>query len=136
MHTNNHELPAMARKFFPKLTAPGRAVAHEVPRAAPPHDRAAGEHRLAEQPVPPSDIASSARCSVKGCVYPATELQAGLCLRHFHQDVEPQFFHSRQPSLRLLEAALYGMPTEDEERRIRLRRHRKAMRQSFLKGVS
>jgi len=135
MPTHNHELSSMARNFFSHLTDSSGAVTRKLPPAGP-QDEITFASLAASPPVPPAAIDSDARCKVKGCVYPATEIKAGLCLRHFHQDTEPQFFHSRQPSLRLLEAAVYGIATEDEERRIRLLRHRAALRRSFLKGVS
>jgi len=140
MHTNNHERPAMARKLFQDSAGagpPDPAVEQKAPRSRPLDRNAAAAHLCgAPAPLPPTVMASGPRCKVKGCIYPATELEAGLCLGHFCQDTEPQFFHSRQPSLRLLEAAVYGIATEDEERRIRLARRRTALRQAFLKGVS
>jgi hypothetical protein len=140
MYPHNHERPAMASEFFQEIDEAARAqraAAQEAPRPRPLDESAAGAHPSGPPPPNPADfIPSGARCKVKGCVYPATEVEAGMCLCHANMEDEPQFFHTRQPSLRLLEAGIYGMTTEDEDFRIRLLENRIALRKIFLKGVA
>jgi len=139
MHTNNHEPTLMASKFFPDLMEAGAeklSRVAEAPRPRPLDENAAGAHPSG--PPPPEGAAAirDGRCKEKGCIFPATEFDSDLCLCHFLQKEEPQFFHTRQPSLRLLEIAKYGMTTEDEDTRIRRRRQAEEMRQLFLKGMA
>lgn len=139
MHTHNHERPAMAREYFPDLPEANRnkrPASQDAPHPHPLDERTAGAHSPLPPPVSAAAHLPAGRCRVKGCIYPATEVQTGMCLCHCHQEEEPQFFESRQPSLRLQEAAIYGVSTEDEDLRIRQRRERTALRQAFLKGVA
>lgn len=140
IHPHNHERHAMARRFFPGVSHVSRgelARGNEAPRPRPLDGNATGAHPSG--PPPPSLALANllgARCKVKGCIYPATEVEAGMCLCHFYQEEEPQFFQSRQPSLRMLEIAKYGLTTEDEDTRIRLRHESVALRAAFLKGMA
>jgi hypothetical protein len=140
MPTHNHERTAMASKLFldtEEVKPPHRAAAQPAPRLRPLDQNAEGAHHSG--PPPPSSTAPiprGTRCKIKGCIYPATEVEAGLCLCHAHMEEEPQFFQSRQPSLRLQEAAIYGLTTQNEDIRIQRLRDLMAMRQLFLKGVA
>ncbi|HEV2351031.1 MAG TPA: hypothetical protein VG028_14415 [Terriglobia bacterium] len=140
IHTHNHEQPAMASKFFPDMAEASRsqrARAKEAPRPRPLDENAAGAHPSGPPPPGlPAGLAPGARCKVKGCIYPATQAEAGMCLCHFHQEEEPRFFQSRQPSLRMLEIARYGLTTEDEDNRLRRKRQAMELRQAFLKGMA
>jgi hypothetical protein len=137
---HHHERPAMARRFFPDTDQASRrepTEGQEAPRPRPLDENSAGAHPSG--PPPPSlalAILLGARCKVKGCIYPATEVEAGMCLCHFHMELEPKFFQSRQPSLRMLEIAKYGMTTEWEDDRIRQRRQALELRRAFLKGMA
>ena len=140
IHTINHEQPAMARRFFHAAAEASRRD-HErgsqAPRPRPLDANATGAHPSG--PPPPSLALADllgACCKVKGCIYPATEVETGMCLCHSLQEEEPQFFQSRQPSLRMLEIAKYGLTTEDEDTRIRQRRQSVAFRAAFLKGMA
>ena len=129
MHTHNHERTAMAREIFSRLDE-GHRRGHGGEAEAPRRDGAG-----AGIPAVIGGAAPAGRCRVKGCIYPATEIELGLCIRHVHQEEEPQFFQSRQPSLRVLETAKYGMTTEHEDGRIRRKLNKIEQRQAFLKGV-
>ncbi|HXH51342.1 MAG TPA: hypothetical protein VNM47_18535 [Terriglobia bacterium] len=55
----------------------------------------------------------TARCSEKGCVFPAASNGHEKCVYHLHQQEEPVLFRSHQPSGMLLDPAR-TMPTEKE----------------------
>jgi len=61
---------------------------------------------------------SPARCSEKGCVFPASSRGSGKCSYHLHQQEEPVLFRSHQPTGMLLDPAR-SMPTERDDRRSR-----------------
>lgn len=46
---------------------------------------------------------SGTRCSEKGCVFPASAQGSGKCTYHLHQQEEPVFFRSHQPTGMLLD---------------------------------
>ena len=56
---------------------------------------------------------STARCSEKGCVFPASSSGSGQCTYHMHQQEEPTLFRSNQPTGLLLDPARMP-PTEKE----------------------
>jgi len=56
---------------------------------------------------------SAARCSEKGCVFPAASSGSGQCTYHMHQQEEPTLFRSHQPTGLLLDPA--RMPPEEKE---------------------
>ncbi len=56
---------------------------------------------------------SGARCSEKGCVFPAASCGSGKCSYHTHQQEEPVLFRSHQPTGLLLDPARMA-PTEKE----------------------
>jgi hypothetical protein len=54
---------------------------------------------------PESVSFSTARCSEKGCVFPASSQREGKCSYHLHQQEEPRLFRSHQPTGLLLDPA-------------------------------
>jgi len=56
---------------------------------------------------------STARCSEKGCVFPASSPGCGKCTYHMHEQEEPTLFRSHQPTGLLLDPARMP-PTEKE----------------------
>ena len=54
---------------------------------------------------PESVSFSTARCSEKGCVFPASSPGSGKCSYHLHQQEEPVLFRSHQPTGLLLDPA-------------------------------
>jgi len=77
------------------------------------------------------------RCSERGCIYPAGPGESGRCLQHQRQQREPALFHSRQPSMILLDCAKFGLPEEEpEDSRFRDRRRLAAQREAFLGGAA
>ncbi len=54
---------------------------------------------------PESVAFSTARCSEKGCVFPASSLSGGKCSYHQRQQEEPVLFRSHQPTGLLLDPA-------------------------------
>jgi hypothetical protein len=55
----------------------------------------------------------AARCSEKGCVFPASSPDSGKCSYHMHQQEEPVLFRSHQPTGLLLDPARTA-PVEKE----------------------
>src|SRR5208337_374902 len=77
------------------------------------------------------------RCGERGCIYPAGPGESGRCLQHQRQQREPALFHSRQPSMILLDCAKFGLPEEEpEDSRFRDRRRLAAQREAFLGGAA
>ena len=77
------------------------------------------------------------RCIERGCIYPAGPGESGRCLQHQRQQHEPALFHSRQPSMILLDCAKFGLPEEEpEDSRFRDRRRLLAQREAFLGGAA
>ena len=77
------------------------------------------------------------RCAEKGCIYPAGPGESGRCRQHQRQQHEPTLFHSRQPSMILLDCAKFGLPEEEpEDSRFRDRRRLAAQREAFLGGAA
>jgi len=56
---------------------------------------------------------STARCSEKGCVFPAASPDSGKCVYHTRQQEEPVLFRSHQPTGLFLDPARMG-PSERE----------------------
>ncbi|MEJ2008345.1 MAG: hypothetical protein P8Z30_09370 [Acidobacteriota bacterium] len=56
---------------------------------------------------------STARCSEKGCVFPATSPDSGKCVYHTRQEEEPVLFRSHQPTGMLLDPARVGPANQD-----------------------
>ncbi len=76
------------------------------------------------------------RCSVKGCVFPATSAE-GTCVQHDRQRQEPSLFSSQQPSTLLLDRAKFGVPdSEPDNSRANDRRRLARIRENFLDGVA
>lgn len=67
---------------------------------------------------------SSARCSEKGCVFPASTQGGGKCSYHLHQEEEPVLFRSHQPTGMLLDPAR-SMPSENDDSGSRKRDRRR-----------
>jgi hypothetical protein len=77
------------------------------------------------------------RCVERGCIYPAGPGKSERCLQHQRQQREPTLFHSRQPSMILLDCAKFGLPEEEpEDSRFRDRRRLAAQREAFLGGAA
>jgi hypothetical protein len=55
--------------------------------------------------TPESVSFSTARCSEKGCVFPASSQGSGKCSYHLRQQEEPVLFRSHQPTGMLLDPA-------------------------------
>ena len=93
---------------------------HQMPRGT----LKAGNLEGLPPPRPPTPILAASlllnpRCKIKACVFPASDLAAGMC--HFHdlQEIEPELFQSFQPILYVLQQAKYGepgQPVDDGER--------------------
>ena len=73
---------------------------------------------------PESVSFSTARCSEKGCVFPASSQGSGKCSYHLHQLEEPVLFRSHQPTGLLLDPAR-SMPMERDDRGSRKRDRRR-----------
>ncbi len=80
----------------------------------------------------PRRAAGSARCVVKGCVFPARAETAGFCSYHALERREPRHFISEQPSKLLLDCAKFGIALEYDNGRQRDHRLFVAERQAFL----
>ena len=63
--------------------------------------------------TPQSISFSTARCSEKGCVFPASSPGSAKCSYHMRQQEEPALFRSHQPTGLLLDRAIMG-PAEKE----------------------
>jgi hypothetical protein len=100
-----------------------------------------GNLRVRLLSTPPSSNAarSAPKCNEKGCVFPAARLDTGKCRQHERQDEEPAIFHSRQPSVLLLDQAKFGPPDSDcEQREWRARDRRRLTRlwQTFQENMA
>ncbi len=74
-----------------------------------------------------------ARCSVKGCVFPASSPQHPQCHYHELQRSEGALFQSHQPSYLLTLHVPLGVPdSELDDSRYRDRRQQAAEREAFL----
>ena len=80
---------------------------------------------------------SAARCSEKGCVFPAARSESGKCRQHDRQHSEPALFRSRQPSTLLLDHAKFGVPESGpQEARPNDKRRMSKLWESFLEGAA
>ncbi len=76
-----------------------------------------------------SSVIPSARCSVRGCIFPATGGNPPRCAYHQREVNEPQMFETHQPSHLFLGKANYGLPdTEPDDSRLRARWQREKRR--------
>lgn len=101
--------------------------------SAPPTPPAVQEKPAAAPPAP----LPSARCSVKGCVFPAPVPEHTMC--HYHEllqsDAEAEHFQSQQPTLLLSLYAPFGIPDEEpDDSRHKDRKRQAAEREAFLLG--
>ena len=77
----------------------------------------------------------SARCSVKGCVFPAPLPGHTMC--HYHEllqsDAEAELFQSQQPTLLLSLQAPFGIPDDEpDDSRQQDRKRQAAEREAFI----
>ena len=83
-------------------------------------------------PSGPPAPAPSARCSVKGCVFPAPSPERAECRYHELWQTEAQLFQSHQPSHLLLLSAPFGEPEEEfDDSRQQDRKRQAAEREAF-----
>ncbi len=131
---------------------PGLPVKHALPESLqtvnpstasaspPPLSPLAGGASSRAISIPPAKKPvriEARRCAEKGCIYPAGPGETGRCLQHQRQQREPALFHSRQPSMILLDCAKFGLPEEEpEDSRFRDRRRLAAQREAFLGGAA
>jgi hypothetical protein len=114
------------------MTKPNRKVCFQCPIISPPRpisvsfrsesvDKSAGKitgprrfsFSTSSVGKPETVSFSAARCSEKGCVFPAASSGSGKCAYHMHQQEEPTLFRSHQPTGLLLDPARMA-PTEKE----------------------
>lgn len=75
---------------------------------------------------------STARCSVKGCVFPASSSISGKCEYHTRQQEEPVLFRSHQPTGLFLDPTRMGPADQEYDgSRKRDRRRMAAMWEQF-----
>jgi hypothetical protein len=89
---------------------------------------------LPKKPVSTAPVSEiSSRCSVKGCVFPASREGHQKCHYHELQQSEAALFQSHQPSLLLLLYAPYGIPNhESDDSRQKDRQQQAAAREAFI----
>ena len=98
---------------FPRNLAPANVVASRPPVSTPP--------------------APSARCSVKGCVFPAPSPERTECRYHELLRSEAHLFQSHQPSHLILLSAPFGEPEEEfDDSRQQDRKRQMAEREAFI----
>ncbi|MHB8654124.1 MAG: hypothetical protein ACYDA9_09620 [Terriglobia bacterium] len=121
--------PTPADLFLPNKSSlqpisPGTLKAGNLEGLPPPRPPTA---------VGPITMLCSARCIIKGCVFPASDPATGMCHSHGRQEIEPEFFQSYQPILYVLQQAKFDIsnqPSDGERgaRRLRALRHQTAMK--------
>ena len=109
--------------------------------AAQPSPEACGTLSTTPPLIPPQEEATAPaaadRCSVKGCVFPASQPATPRCRYHEHLHSEGQLFQSHQPSYLLTLRAPYGIPADEPEDSREHDRRRQAMeREEFLLSES
>ena len=111
---------------LPSESAP--PILNEPPETLPIPHRARG---------PADATRSPARCSEKGCVFPAKENGSGLCSYHLKQQLEPALFSSWQPTWLLVNRpAADSDGSESARGRSRDRRRLEAQREAFWQGLA
>jgi hypothetical protein len=97
----------------------------------PPTPSPASVLLLKEEPAPATF--PSARCSIKGCVFPSASPEAAKCHYHTLFDSEAHLFQSHQPShLLLLQAPLDDSDHEPNDFRQQDRKRQTALREAFI----
>jgi hypothetical protein len=105
-------LPGKSPARFPRppeqLRTPDREAAATVPETSPAPPRAA-------EPLSARRAASRGwpRCSERGCVFPASLADSGMCLYHHRLQSEPQLFRSYQPTRLVVEQAQHAVQAAD-----------------------
>jgi len=129
-------LPPLA-KILPPSSEPCGALATQ--RCLAPAPATPGESTPSAVPLPakpastPPAPRQSARCPVKGCVFPAPLEGQTMC--HYHEllESEGELFQSHQPSHLLALHAPFGIPdTEPDDSRYKDRERQAAEREAFL----
>ncbi len=86
-----------------------------------------------QTPSPEPSPLARARCSERGCVFPASPGTEGKCLHHLRQAQEPVLFSSCQPTRAVLERSRFGVPQAEVDTSRRCdRRRMAAIREAFL----
>ena len=128
-----------------KLLRPHPSVLYALPPARASHlpARVEGRERLLVEPPASLETQSGLargelflpRCRQKGCVFPGLPGGQGECAYHRRQTLEPDCFHSQQPSFLLLEQAKFGLPdSEPQDERLRDRHRLAEQRVRFMLG--
>jgi len=100
-----------------------------IPRVLPPSEISEPKRPAPAAPAP----SPSARCSVRGCVFPAPF--AGQTRCHYHQLLhsEAEHFQSHQPTYLLMLSAPFGIPDEEpDDSRQEDRKRQAAEREAFI----
>lgn len=118
---------------LPSPSSPFPSSANPLPASVilPPAASLGWKPAFGKSELPPA----SARCSEKGCVFPAASGGSGRCLQHERQSREPVLFSSHQPTHVVLERSRFNVPEADTETgasRTRDRRRLVALREAFL----
>ena len=139
MSNHIHPLPPVVNTAPQPLSVSCGALAAQtclapVPAVPGPSTPPADPRTEKGASAPPAP-GQSARCSVKGCVFPAP-LQGGrVCRYHelLHSSVEAGLFESQQPTLLLSLQAPFGIPDEEpDDSRQRDRKRQATEREEFL----
>lgn len=129
-------LPSLP-KSLTRTTEPCDALATQ--RCLAPNDSTAKEPARSDVPFPPQTpstppaVRQSERCSVKGCVFPASSEGGTKC--HYHELLQSdgELFQSHQPSHLLALHAPFGIPdTEPDDSRYKDRERQAAEREAFI----
>ncbi len=139
MSNHIHPLPLLANLPPRPPSAPCGALAAQpclAPVPAVPGPSTPSAVPLPEKPAtaPPAPR-QSARCSVKGCVFPAPSKGGVMCRYHelLHSGAEAGLFASQQPTLLLSLQAPFGIPDyEPDDSRQKDRKRQAAEREEFL----
>ncbi|MGH9396187.1 MAG: hypothetical protein ACRD18_04985 [Terriglobia bacterium] len=108
-------------------------VPAQAPAALPSPGPLAWRPASMRKPEMASTLPQAARCSERGCVFPAAPGCDGKCLHHLRQSREPILFSSYQPTRAVLDRGRFGVPSEEiDTSRNRDRRQLVAMREAFL----
>ena len=141
MTTPEHAHPAIANST-PLSPIKGSPLREDGPHRAPLAAATGEELEGLPLPRPPTREPAATplympRCTTRGCVFPASDLQTGRCHSHDLQESEPALFESLQPILHVLAQAKFALASQDceleDERRLQ-RRLKAALRRAFLEG--